>query len=304
MHAITLATFSQISSTAAAMCCAGFVVLLIGLLAAKRHIAEARGLNKIVAMSNLCFAIPLAIFGALHLFGPQFVKAIVPDYMPLRMFWVYFVGCALVAAAISIASKVAVQWSALLFGLMMFSFVAMLHFPGALAARHNRILWTIVFRESSFGGAAWVLAGSAVAAWSTRSKVTLMTVGRILVAMAAVVFGVEHFLHPTGLPGVSLLRQIPAWLRGRVIIDYVTGAGLLATGLCTLLNWRTRIAATWLGSWIFLLVVVMYIPVMVTALGDPNIGAQIEGINYFGDTLLFGAEFLVIAQAMSRFDKS
>lgn len=299
-----LPTFSQISSTAAAMCSAVFVVLLVGLFAAKRDIAQAHGLNKIVAMSNFCFAIPLAIFGALHLFGSQFVKGGVPAYMPWPMFWAYFVGCALVAAAISIASKVAVQWSALLFGLMMFSFVAMLHFPGALASHYDRIRWTIVFRESSFGGAALVLAGSAAVAWSERSKMTLITIGRILVAVAAVVFGVEHFLHPTGLPGVPLLRQLPAWLPGRVLIDYVTGAGLVATGLCLLLNWKPRTAATWLGSWIWLLVIVIYIPVMISGLADLNIGAQIEGINYFGDTLLFGAEFLVIAQAMARSDKS
>lgn len=298
MHAIILATFLGVSSTAAAMCSAGFIVLCIGAFAAASDVVAARGLNKTVALSNMCFAIPLAIFGALHVFGPQFVKGGVPPYMPWPMFWVYFVGCALIAAAVSIASKVAVQWSALLFGLMMFSFIAMLHFPVALASHYDRIRWTIVFRESSFGGAAWVLAGSAAAAWSTRSKITLITVGRILVALAAIAFGIEHFLHPTGLPGVPLLRQMPAWLPGRVLIDYVTGAGLVLTGLCILLNWKPRSAATWLGSWIFLLVIVMYIPVMVTSLADPNIGAQIEGINYFGDTLLFGAEFLVLARAL------
>lgn len=46
-----------------------------------------------------------------------------------------------------------------------------------------------------------------------------------------------------------------------------------------------------------LLVIVMYIPVIISGLGDANIGAEIEGINYFGDTLLFGAEFLVLARA-------
>ena len=298
MHSIILATFSQISSTAAAMCSAGFITLCIGALAARSAVAEARGLSKIVALSNMCFAIPLAIFGALHLFGAQFVIGGVPTYMPWRTFWAYFVGCALIAASLSIASKVAVQWSALLFGLMMFSFIAMLHFPGALASHYDRIRWTIVFRESSFGGAAWVLAGGAAAAWSTRSKITLITVGRILVAIAAIVFGVEHFLHPTGLPGVPLPRQMPTWLPGRVIVDYLTGAGLVVTGLCALLNRKVRIAAAWLGSWIFLLVIVMYIPVMISALADPNIGAQVEGINYFGDTLLFGAEFLVLARAL------
>ena len=49
------------------MCSAGILLFLIALWAAKTDIARARGLDKIVALSNLCFAIPLAVFGALHL---------------------------------------------------------------------------------------------------------------------------------------------------------------------------------------------------------------------------------------------
>jgi NhaP-type Na+/H+ or K+/H+ antiporter len=91
------------------MCFAGIALFLIGGLAAKNESAEAPGLDKIVALSNVCFATPLAVFGALHLFGPQFVRDMVPRYMPGRMFWVYFVGAALIAASLSIATKIGVQ---------------------------------------------------------------------------------------------------------------------------------------------------------------------------------------------------
>jgi hypothetical protein len=105
--------------TVVAMCSAAIALFLIGIIAAKNEIAEARGLEKIVALSHLCFAIPLAVFGALHLFGPQFVVALVPRYMPWRPFWVYFIGCALIAASLSIATRTAVRWSGLLVGIMM-----------------------------------------------------------------------------------------------------------------------------------------------------------------------------------------
>src|SRR5215831_12747890 len=222
MHPIILALFLELSRTATAMCVAGIALFLIGVWAVRNEIASGRGLDKIVALSNLCFAIPLAVFGALHLFGVQFIIPIVPRYMPWRMFWVYFIGIALIAASLSIATKVAVHWSGLLFGIMMFLFVAMIHFPGALRQPHNRIIWTIVFREMSFGGAGWILAGNAKNGWSGPSKATLITVGRILVAVAAIVFGVEHFLHPQGLPGVPLVKEMPAWLPGHLVIDYVT----------------------------------------------------------------------------------
>src|ERR1700745_2197026 len=126
MHPIILATFVETSRVAVAMCSAGIALFLIGVLAAKNEIAQARGLDKIVALTNLCVAIPLAVFGALHLSAPQFVIDIVPTYMPWRLFWAYFVGCALIAASLSIATKILVRWSGLLFGIMMFLFVAML----------------------------------------------------------------------------------------------------------------------------------------------------------------------------------
>src|SRR5581483_11502041 len=137
MHSNILAFFLAFLSTSTAMCVAGIALFLIGGWAAKSDIAAARGLDKIVALANLCYAVPLAVFGTLHLFGPDFVKDLVPPYMPGRMFWVYFVGCALIAAALSIATKIAVPWSGLLVGIMMLLFVGMLYLPSGLRHLHT-----------------------------------------------------------------------------------------------------------------------------------------------------------------------
>ena len=160
MHSTILAVFFEFSRTAVSMCSAGIVLFLIALWAAKTDIGQARGLDKIVALSNLCFAIPLAVFGAVHLSAAQFIQQGVPSFMPWHLFWAYFVGFALLAASLSIATKIQVRWSGLLFGIMMFLFVAMLDIPGALATPGNRFAWTLVFREMSFGGGGWMLAGA------------------------------------------------------------------------------------------------------------------------------------------------
>ena len=297
MHSALLAAFFELARTAVGMCSAGIALFVIGALAAKNKIAEAQGLDKIVALSNLCFALPLAVFGALHLFGPQFVQGLVPSYMPGRMFWVYFVGCALIAAALSIATRIGVCWSGLLVGIMMFLFVAMLYLPFALKHLQARITWTIVFREASFGGAGWILAGTAINGWSERSKSTLIIVGRIAIAMAAIFFGIETILHPLGLPGVPLQKQMPDWVPVRALIGYVTGAALLVVGASALLNKKTRTVAACAGGWILLTILVIYIPVMIGALRQPGIEVQVEGINYFADTLLFTGVLLALASA-------
>jgi uncharacterized membrane protein len=184
----------------------------------------------------------------------------------------------------------------------MFMFVAMLYLPFALTHLQARLTWTIVFRESSFGGAGWILAGTAKNGWSGRAKSTLITVGRVCVTMALVFFGIQHFLHPLGLPGVPLRKEMPAWLPGRALIDYVTGAALLAAAGSVLLKKKTRTVATCVGGWLLLMILVIYLPILISALSQPAIGAQIEGINYFADTLLFTGVILALASAAPRSD--
>jgi uncharacterized membrane protein len=295
MQPTFLAAFFEFSPTAFSMSAAILALLLIGLLAAKNDIAQARGLDKIVALTNMCFAIPLAAFGAEHLSGAKFLMNLVPPYMPWRLFWAYFVGFALIAASLSIGTKTQVRWSGLLFGTMMFLFVAMIHFPGAVRSG-ERILWTIVIREMSFGGGGWVLAGIAMGGSHAPGK-NLITVGRVLIAIAAIFFGLQHFLHPLGLPGVPLEKQMASWIPARPIIDYLTGTFLIVAGFCFLLARKTRMAATYLGAWIVLLVVVIYGPVLIAALVDPSTAVKVEGLNYFADTLLFGGAILSLARA-------
>jgi len=290
------AVFLAFSGTVLSMSAVGITLLAVGLFAAKNDIVQASGIDKIVGLTHLCFAIPLAVFGAEHLSSQQSMLALVPSYMPWRMFWVYFVGFALIAASLSIATNRQVRWSGLLFGAMMFLFVAMLHLPLAVTAG-GRIPWTIVVREASFGGAGWVLAGIAMGGDREGAGKSLIIVGRVPIAIAVIFFGVQHFLHPLGLPGVPLAKQMPPWIPVRAFIDYVTGAFLVVAGACFLLARNTRLAATYLGAWIVLLVVAIYGPVLIGALADPSAGAQVEGLNYFADTLLFGGAVLSLAGA-------
>ncbi|HYL72828.1 MAG TPA: hypothetical protein VEU96_01430 [Bryobacteraceae bacterium] len=294
--------FLATSPIVVSMCAAGIGLGLIGILAAKNNIAQARGLDKIVALGNLCFAAPLAVFGAEHFADAKDIMQIVPRYMPWHLFWTYFVGAALIATSLSVATKIRVQWSGLLFGLMMFAFNAMLTVPAVWGNPHNRFGWALLFREPSFGGGGWILAASALAGWHAEGRSWLITVGRLLIAVAAIFYGVEHFLHPLGMPGIPLEKEMPAWIPGRAVIDYLTGVILLVCGAGILVAKKTRMAATCLGSWIVLMVVIVYGPVLIAALLNPSTGVRVEGLNYFFDTLLFGGAILALASATPQSD--
>jgi uncharacterized membrane protein len=293
MHTTTLATFFEISRT---MCAAGVLIFLIAIWVARNDIAEANALDKVVAFSNLCFAIPLAVFGALHLARVDFVAPLVPKFMPWRLFWAYFVGFALLSAALSIATKIQVKWSGLLFGIMMFTFVATMDIWVARAHPGNRFGWTYVLRELAFGGGGWIFAGGSMRGRGNK----LITVGRLLVGMAAVLYGIENFLHPLNVPGVPLEMVMPVWIPGRLVIGYVTAVILFVAGLCILFAKKTRMAATYLGTWLVLVVLFVYGPILVSSLANPSTGVKVDGINYFADTLLFAGAVLALASATPR----
>jgi uncharacterized membrane protein len=312
MHPTILAIFLEFSRIPASMCGAAIVVFLIALWAVKTDIAQARGLDKIVVLSNLCFALPLAVFGAEHLSDAGDIMPLVPSYMPWHLFWTYFVGFALLAASLSIATRIQVRWSGLLFGAMMFLFVAMMDIPGTLADPRNRFSWTLTLREMAFGGGGWLLAGNALREQGGRFMIVgrvfteidpiLITVGRVLIGIAATFYGVETFRHPTSCPGIPLEKLMPAWIPGQLPIGYVTGAILVVAGASILLAKKTRMAATYLGTWIVLLVVFIYGPILIASLLDPSTAVKVEGLNYFFDTLLFAGAILALASATPRTD--
>ena len=256
------------------MCAAGILLSLIALWAAKTDIAQARGLDKVVALSNLCFAAPLAVFGAVHLSDARSLMQGVPSYMPWHLFWAYFVGFALLAASLSIATKIQVRWSGLLFGIMMFLFCGDVDYPGSFRQPQRQVWMDADLPRELIRGRRLDSCGKARPARTSaepgQGGSKLITVGRVLVALAAIFFGVQHFLHPANVPGVPLEKLTPAWIPGRLLIDYVTGAILLVAGVCILLAKKTRMAATYLGTWLVLLVVFIYGPILIAALADPR----------------------------------
>jgi uncharacterized membrane protein YphA (DoxX/SURF4 family) len=307
MHTILLLAFFEVSRTANSMCGAAILLFLIALWALKTDIAKAPGLDKVVALSNLCFAIPLAVFGAEHLSAAQFIQQGVPSFVPWHLFWAYFVGFALLAASLSIATKIQVRWSGLLFGVMMFLFVAMMDIPGALANPKDRFAWTLLLRELAFGGGGWLLAAATMrkqGSGQDQSQPTniLFTIGRILVGIAAIFYGVETFMHPLGMPGIPLEKLMSDWIPARPLIGYLTAAILVVAGAAILLAQKTRMAATYLGAWIVLLVIFVYGPILIVSLADPSTTVKVEGLNYFFDTLLWGGAILALASATPRTD--
>jgi len=279
------------------MCFAGLLYLVAGVLILRKEISAARGWEKLITLGCVFIAVPLAVFAPEHFRGPQFVQNMVPRWMPAHWFWPDFVGCALLAAATSLTARKCVRLSSTLLGLMFFLFVCMIYMPYALAHPKDRLGWTYALRDLSFAAGAWALAGLHSRASSRQQSKWMIFFGRIVIAIAAIFYAVEHFLHPKFAPGVPLELMTPSWVPFPRVWAYLAGAILLAAGIGLVLNKKSRMAAASIGALMTVLTLVLYVLILILAHGGPEIN---EALNYVADTLLYAGAALVLASALPR----
>jgi uncharacterized membrane protein len=293
--ALTLVVFS-IPATVFWPYFAGLVVLAIGLpFILKNEVPQARGLDKLMPFGRLLYAVPLAVFAGEHFTLGRLMAGGIPSWIPAHVFWIYFVGVALVAAALSIVVKKYSQLAATLLGTMILLFVVLLHIPRVAANPHDRISWAVALRDLSFSSGAFAFAGAQRRLQSKTTSSLLVTLARYVIAVTVIFFGVEHFLHPEYAPGVPLAKITPEWIPLRLFWAYLAGITLLVTGVSLLINKKSRLAATYLGLTILLIVLVIYLPILISIPSD--IG---NGLNYFADTLMFAGTILLLADSLPK----
>jgi uncharacterized membrane protein len=271
----------------------GAIVLALGLgTVMQGEFAHARGLDRIVALGPILVAVPMAVFGAEHFTFSAIVAGMVPSWIPGHQFWAIFVGVCLIGSALSIAARKYAGPSALLLGIMISLFVLLIHIPGIAGAPSTRLLWVVGLRDLAFAGGAFSVAATQAEAWSPQARQRLVTIGRLFIAVPITFLGVQQFLHPELAPGVPLAKLTPLWLPAHLLWAFLAGAVFVVAGLCLIINKEARLAATWLGLMLLLLVFAVYVPIVVTI--PANIG---DGLNYLADTLLLCGSVLALAGA-------
>jgi uncharacterized membrane protein len=113
--------------------------------------------------------------------------------------------------------------------------------------------------------------------------------------VSTIFFGVEHFLHPEFMPAVDFDRSMPTWIPVPMFWSYLAGTAFLIAGTSLIVDRKTRLAATWLGIVVFLLVLFVYLPILVANPFDID-----NGLNFFVSTLAISGVALLVAKAMPR----
>jgi len=266
------------------------VFLIAAFAAVSREFWLARGFDKAYPLGRVSLAVPIAVFGAEHMTSAHQIMKLVPAWMPGKLFWTYFIGAALIAAGLSFIFRVGIRLSATLLGFMFFCFVAMMDLPGAIAGPHNRIAWALLARESAFGAGAILLAITSAKRKPTPAENLAAAGARYLIALVSTFYGIEQFLHPECVPAIPLEKVTPVWIPWAHFWTVLTGVVMVVGGAAMLVRNASRQAAAALGAWVVLLVVSLYLAIMIAK-------PDIEGLNYFADTLMFGGVLLVASGA-------
>ena len=103
------------------------------------------------------FAVSMLVFGEQHFEFARFVALLIPAWLPAHLFWTYFTGVAMIAAAVAyFIPRIAATVGSLL-GLMFLLWVLLLHLPRCLAHSHDLPEWTSAGVALTMAAGAWIV---------------------------------------------------------------------------------------------------------------------------------------------------
>lgn len=114
--------------------------------------------NEFILLGRICLGIFFVITGIQHFIFTDFVASLIPGWFPGNaVFWTYFAGVALIAGGIGLFIPQTARLAALFSGLMVFSWLWIVHLPRTFTSVTDGIA---VFEALAVSGIAFVIAGA------------------------------------------------------------------------------------------------------------------------------------------------
>ena len=131
----------------------------LAVAASARH-GDRRRMDPLTLVGRCALGLFLINSGIQHFLFTGAVITLMPAWIPGPRWWAYITGVALAAGGVGLIVPRTARIAGLGVGLMLFTWVCMLHIPRALAAAaaNQRNEWSAVFEALAFSGLALVLA--------------------------------------------------------------------------------------------------------------------------------------------------
>ncbi|MEO6851832.1 MAG: hypothetical protein ABI166_14420 [Mucilaginibacter sp.] len=227
-------------------------------------------------------------------FRPVIMPPGYPAWLSHRLVWTWVFSVAMIVAGATILFETKAKQASLILGTILLLFVVLFQIPGK---PYPKIIgaWTDAFKEFTFAGGAFIVAGTLTSANSTSGFLEqlekLIPYGKYPLAITMVVFGSLHFIYVDFAAAL-----VPNWIPGHLFWTYFAGVALMLAGVAILLNIKTQLAAALLGLMIFLWFIMLHIP---RAIADPHTGNGNEWTSVFEALAFSGITFLIAGKPIN-----
>lgn len=196
---------------------------------------------------------------ATHSLGPRYDVFPVIPWLPAIPWLAYLFGAIWVACGLGLLSERTVRTAAITLGILLFVCALVLEVPKNARNPGDISLRTIVFEPLAIATLAWLLPGPrAIPAWLARGS-------RYLLALALIVFGIDHFL---ALAFIATL--LPGWIPWHVFWVAFFGVSFIAGGLSIGLNVLAGLGAAGIGLMFGIWVLTLHLPRVLGLYGIPG----------------------------------
>jgi len=213
-------------------------------------------------IGRIFFGISIAVMGLLTVYYNNFPYMLIPPkHSWIPGFVVFISGALLFLSGACIVFNKKIMPASLLLGTVLLLIFCFYFVPYQLIASPNAMHfgdWENSAKELALAGGAFVIAGS----FSQNSEQSLFKFlsklipsGVIIFSLTIISFGIDHFLYATGAAD-----YVPYWVPFHLFWVYLGGVGLLASGIAIVIKVIPRLAATLLGSMIFIWFAILHIP--------------------------------------------
>jgi uncharacterized membrane protein len=113
-----------------------------------------------VRFARLLYGIAMIPFGLAHFLFVKETAALVPNYLPAHVVWVYVTGSAFLAAGVAVLTNIAAPLAATLSALQIGLFTLLVWVPVVAAGSKTPFVWSEFGISTALAAAAWVVADS------------------------------------------------------------------------------------------------------------------------------------------------
>jgi uncharacterized membrane protein len=125
----------------------------------RKHLSFING-NNGLRIARVLYGLSLIFFGVAHFIDVKDTLSLIPHWLPAHLFWVYFTGCAFVAAGVAVLIGLYARLASALSAVEIASFLLLVWIPIVAAGSKVPFQWSETILNAALLAGAWIIAGS------------------------------------------------------------------------------------------------------------------------------------------------